>query len=840
MAVFTIRLKNKPAPYSYITLYVVLKVSYRFAGTYNRMKSRIIFSLFFLHFLPLLLPAQQLPELIPYRKGKLWGFADSTGKIRIEPQWDGVEFFDGQAAIVHKDKRSGVITREGNMIVPAVYLDIFQTRSGRFIVDSLQWSGLRDSNGNSILPAVYAQVLEVPGTRTEVFVLTDSSRHFNLLYNFSTKRIVYKTINNLQSWFEGSNLLFEEEYTPPQQYRYRLVDINGTVKTNRFFDKIYVLQPKLISIDFSKEFDFDQWLIGVEFFANGKKHCGIYNQEGNEILPPVYAVVDYWDTGLLAVTDTLWNELPLMDIKGNPIIPGSVCREQDRSNYFRVVQSTGARRKKYAIGLYDRSTEKYVLPAQYESCNWISDPHHRMYLFTEKNGEMQFCDSTGRLLFRPKMEVMEFLGDSLLLARNEKKNIVYRLDGSILFETSFRDISLAGKHNFLARKGNGKYQNLLLDSTGKPILKADDIHSSKHVGKYLYVVQNDKKGLADTNGKMVIPCIYRSIYSRESLFFLIDEHNKTALYDDQLKQITGFIYDRIEPISTLSKLLAVKSGDSTAVITVSGKLLTPWKAYTIFAGSTLDSLLFAVGVPALDDKSDITWDVFDTTGKSWPALAASWRAALSEATYYQFSETDRYGGIQLLTPLKSIPLTTAGYDSFTAKGFQRIVPEYKQKQYLSPCGEKYVPAFKGAEPVSFFRLYKSVYSDQFAWLGNSRGEVLLDSTYDPQFVYGNYFLTTKNKKVNVFDAAQKRFLSEPAKYSLIYPLRPAASPGAALFCGQTDKTHFELFNGNGNVITTTPNYIGIYKNSSRLFPVCASYGNISGYIDDTGRQYWED
>jgi len=38
---------------------------------------------------PLILQAQ-LPELIPYRKGSLWGYADSTGKVIVEPQWKWV------------------------------------------------------------------------------------------------------------------------------------------------------------------------------------------------------------------------------------------------------------------------------------------------------------------------------------------------------------------------------------------------------------------------------------------------------------------------------------------------------------------------------------------------------------------------------------------------------------------------------------------------------------------------------------------------------------------------------------------------------------------------------
>ena len=38
------------------------------------------------------LKAQKHQQLIPYRKGKLWGMADTMGKIIVAPKYDYVEF----------------------------------------------------------------------------------------------------------------------------------------------------------------------------------------------------------------------------------------------------------------------------------------------------------------------------------------------------------------------------------------------------------------------------------------------------------------------------------------------------------------------------------------------------------------------------------------------------------------------------------------------------------------------------------------------------------------------------------------------------------------------------
>lgn len=63
----------------------------------------------------------RLPDLIPYRKGNLWGYCDSTKKIIIEPQWDWVGLFGVSTAVVSKGGLDGVIDRTGKVIVRPLY-----------------------------------------------------------------------------------------------------------------------------------------------------------------------------------------------------------------------------------------------------------------------------------------------------------------------------------------------------------------------------------------------------------------------------------------------------------------------------------------------------------------------------------------------------------------------------------------------------------------------------------------------------------------------------------------------------------------------------------------------
>ena len=56
--------------------------------------------------------------LIPYRKGQLWGFADTSLKIRIIPNYDSVGFFYYDRALVKLNHKVGYINQLGEEIIP--------------------------------------------------------------------------------------------------------------------------------------------------------------------------------------------------------------------------------------------------------------------------------------------------------------------------------------------------------------------------------------------------------------------------------------------------------------------------------------------------------------------------------------------------------------------------------------------------------------------------------------------------------------------------------------------------------------------------------------------------
>lgn len=60
-------------------------------------------------------------SLIPYRKGKLWGYADGDKKIVIAPAYEEADFFSEGFAAVKKGGKYGYINKSGKLVIPCKF-----------------------------------------------------------------------------------------------------------------------------------------------------------------------------------------------------------------------------------------------------------------------------------------------------------------------------------------------------------------------------------------------------------------------------------------------------------------------------------------------------------------------------------------------------------------------------------------------------------------------------------------------------------------------------------------------------------------------------------------------
>jgi hypothetical protein len=69
-------------------------------------------------------------KLIPYRKGNLWGYSKEDKTIVVKPEFDKITYFnDNQPGIVVKNKKVGLMSAKGELLIPVKY--IYMAKDGK-------------------------------------------------------------------------------------------------------------------------------------------------------------------------------------------------------------------------------------------------------------------------------------------------------------------------------------------------------------------------------------------------------------------------------------------------------------------------------------------------------------------------------------------------------------------------------------------------------------------------------------------------------------------------------------------------------------------------------------
>jgi hypothetical protein len=127
------------------------------------------------------LPSQ---GFIPVMKNRKWGFADMSGKIKIQPKYDLVESFNDGLAIVKSKGLFGLIDTTGFQIVQPLYDNVIPQSNYISVVKEGKFGALT-KNATLILPCAYRSI-DIIGTK----VLRGVNEN-RLIYVDLNGRIIY-------------------------------------------------------------------------------------------------------------------------------------------------------------------------------------------------------------------------------------------------------------------------------------------------------------------------------------------------------------------------------------------------------------------------------------------------------------------------------------------------------------------------------------------------------------------------------------------------------------------------------------------------------------------------
>lgn len=153
------------------------------------MKKFLLLSAFFVFSSSLF--SQENIYLIPYRSGKLWGYSDTLGNIKIKPQFDSVSFFYNSNQVVISKNKKGVVNRLGKLIIPVDFDEVEEYVDG-FAAKRKNIYGFYDFQGRRVLSVKYESI----SRKDSLFIVREGKKY--KIFNFNGKpfsKFSYDTIN---------------------------------------------------------------------------------------------------------------------------------------------------------------------------------------------------------------------------------------------------------------------------------------------------------------------------------------------------------------------------------------------------------------------------------------------------------------------------------------------------------------------------------------------------------------------------------------------------------------------------------------------------------------------
>lgn len=457
----------------------------------------LIFSLLF--FTDYGLHAQVSTELIPHREGKLWGFADKSGKIIVRPTFDKVSFFgynyetysmeefdqipeaeyqivthnnnlnrfSNPIAFVKKGRSIGIINIKGEVIlspIPADFIQLDNKGNGIYEV-----YGFKVTDGNEGMENVNCAYLHDNGLKCTPLIYTTCTE---------CEYDNYSESDNF-SGFYNTNLKYTIVSLNKKQH---LLNSSGTIEGSYSFDEIKMFE--------------NDWFIGTNHYKD---------QIGNS-----------------KSKSLLWNvKTGMKEDLGN-----AVSVRSGGSGYFNIIKNDSL----FILGV--SGARKYIKDVDFIS-NYTKDG---IAVFSKSEGVLKMINNKGLIVYNNKIDKpfnsIVYKNEKYWMSENGSKYAEFDIKTKQIInyydEIPVR-IKLLDKEYFQVKKNN-KFG--LQDLSGKTILENNfdspfEVFDS--LKKYIKISKNGKYGLLNNNLTEVLAFEFDQIGTYDTEFVKIDKNGKTGI-----------------------------------------------------------------------------------------------------------------------------------------------------------------------------------------------------------------------------------------------------------------------------------------------------------------------
>jgi hypothetical protein len=308
--------------------------------------------------------------LISFRRDGLWGLVDDSGRRLTAPEYEQLELLPSGHLLCSRNRKQGLLSTSGKVILPplADELRLYGDQTLLFRQNG-RW-GIQDMSGKTIAPASYRGV-----SRISDHFLQLQQNEERVLYAIGCKRLVEDAAAADFLPFEGQEVLMRRgKYLGlldgcgrrllPAQYEDIQVFTRDLYRVK--LDGRWGIANRLNQLELPLDYNYIAPPRGRFALIKRQGRYGLINHYGQEVVPPVYARVEWTDRQAKAFrhTDSLDGHSVILytfDEQGLPV------EDAQFNRHFSIsIQGAAAERR----GPAARRMSRFQLP-EFE---WFFDP----------------------------------------------------------------------------------------------------------------------------------------------------------------------------------------------------------------------------------------------------------------------------------------------------------------------------------------------------------------------------------------------------------------------------------------------------------------------------------
>lgn len=297
---------------------------------------------------------------VTIRKEDKWGILDKKGKIVLPFIYDGIIYYDGELAIVEKDKKCAIVKNDLTFLVGFVYDRIEPFVNGFAEIELDYHCGLINRNGIEVIPCIYGLIWR--SDNSDIMIATYNLKHG--LIDVNNNVLVPFVFDALQ--FPSQDIVCAKKYG-----KWGYINTKGQILVGYIYD------------------DAKPFFGGFAIIKKNEKF-GMINKSGNIVIPIIYDYIyrsDCDSCKLLAVSKN--GHAGYINYEGKVVIPFIYDGSQEFNDGYAAV----CKNMKWG---FINTQGKLVIPFKYDDAPFLFENGK---VAVELNGKEGYVDSFGNDTF---------------------------------------------------------------------------------------------------------------------------------------------------------------------------------------------------------------------------------------------------------------------------------------------------------------------------------------------------------------------------------------------------------------------------------------------------------